>query len=208
MPATEALLAFFITSLLLALAPGPDNIFVLTQSALRGKAAGLAVTMGLCTGLIVHTSAVALGLAAIFAASSLAFTVLKLCGAAYLLWLAWQAFRTSATEITAVAGDQLTGWQLYRRGILMNITNPKVSIFFLAFLPQFADPARGSLTLQMLLLGGLFILATIVVFGGIALVSGMLGNWLSRSPAVQRLMNRLTGAIFVALALRLVLSPR
>lgn len=208
MPATEALLAFFITSLLLALAPGPDNIFVLTQSALRGKAAGLAVTMGLCTGLIVHTSAVALGLAAIFAASSLAFTVLKLCGAAYLLWLAWQAFRASATEITAVAGDQLTGWQLYRRGILMNITNPKVSIFFLAFLPQFADPARGSLTLQMLLLGGLFILATIVVFGGIALVSGMLGNWLSRSPAVQRLMNRLTGAIFVALALRLVLSPR
>lgn len=208
MPATEALLAFFITSLLLALAPGPDNIFVLTQSALRGKAAGLAVTMGLCTGLIVHTSAVALGLAAIFAASSLAFTVLKLCGAAYLLWLAWQAFRASATEITAVAGDQLTGWQLYRRGILMNITNPKVSIFFLAFLPQFADPARGSLTLQMLLLGGLFILATIVVFGGIALVSGMLGNWLNRSPAVQRLMNRLTGTIFVALALRLVLSPR
>lgn len=208
MPATEALLAFFITSLLLALAPGPDNIFVLTQSALRGKAAGLAVTMGLCTGLIVHTSAVTLGLAAIFAASSLAFTVLKLCGAAYLLWLAWQAFRASATEITAVAGDQLTGWQLYRRGILMNITNPKVSIFFLAFLPQFADPARGSLTLQMLLLGGLFILATIVIFGGIALVSGMLGNWLSRSPAVQRLMNRLTGAIFVALALRLVLSPR
>ena len=208
MPATEALLAFFITSLLLALAPGPDNIFVLTQSALRGKAAGLAVTMGLCTGLIVHTSAVALGLAAIFAASSLAFTVLKLCGAAYLLWLAWQAFRASATEITAVAGDQLTGWQLYRRGILMNITNPKVSIFFLAFLPQFADPARGSLTLQMLLLGGLFILATIVIFGGIALVSGILGNWLSRSPAVQRLMNRLTGAIFVALALRLVLSPR
>ena len=208
MPATEALLAFFITSLLLALAPGPDNIFVLTQSALRGKAAGLAVTMGLCTGLIVHTSAVALGLAAIFAASSLAFTVLKLCGAAYLLWLAWQAFRASATEITAVAGDQLTGWQLYRRGILMNITNPKVSIFFLAFLPQFTDPARGSLTVQLLLLGGLFILATIVVFGGIALVSGMLGNWLNRSPAVQRLMNRLTGTIFVALALRLVLSPR
>lgn len=208
MPATEALLAFFITSLLLALAPGPDNIFVLTQSALRGKAAGLAVTMGLCTGLIVHTSAVALGLAAIFAASSLAFTVLKLCGAAYLLWLAWQAFRASATEITAVAGDQLTGWQLYRRGILMNITNPKVSIFFLAFLPQFTDPARGSLTVQLLLLGGLFILATIMIFGGIALVSGMLGNWLSRSPAVQRLMNRLTGTIFVALALRLVLSPR
>lgn len=208
MPTIETLLAFFATSILLALAPGPDNLFVLTQSALRGKSAGLAVTLGLCTGLIVHTSAVALGLAAIFAASALAFTVLKLCGAAYLLWLAWQAFRASSKEITAVAGDQLTAWHLYRRGVLMNITNPKVSIFFLAFLPQFANPARGSLTLQMLLLGGVFILATILIFGGIALLAGMLGEWLTRSPGVQRVMNRLTGCVFAGLALKLAFSRR
>ncbi len=208
MPTLETLLTFFAASVLLALAPGPDNIFVLTQSTLRGKTAGLSVTLGLCTGLIVHTTAVALGLATIFAASALAFTVLKLCGATYLLWLAWQAFRAASTEIAAAAGDQLTVWQLYRRGILMNITNPKVSIFFLAFLPQFADPARGSLTLQMLLLGGIFILATILIFGGIALVSGTLGGWLSRSPGVQRVMNRLTGCVFAALALKLAFSER
>ena len=208
MPTSQMLLAFFATSTLLALAPGPDNLFVLTQSALRGKAAGLAVTLGLCTGLIVHTTAVALGLAAIFAASTLAFTILKLCGAAYLLWLAWQAFRASSTAFQAGTAGRLAGWQLYRRGIVMNITNPKVSIFFLAFLPQFADPARGSLTLQMLVLGVIFILATILIFGGIALLAGTLGDWLTRSPGVQRVMNRVTGTIFTALALKLAFSRR
>ena len=208
MPATETLLTFFIASLVLALAPGPDNLFVLTQSALRGRSAGLAVTLGLCTGLLVHTTAVALGLAALFAASSLAFTLLKLCGAGYLLWLARQAWRASSTSIRRAAEDRLSGWQLYRRGILMNITNPKVSIFFLAFLPQFADPTRGPLTQQLLLLGAIFIGATILIFGGIALLAGMLGAWLTRSPGLQRIMNRLTATIFVGLALKLALSER
>lgn len=208
MPATETLLTFFIASLVLALAPGPDNLFVLTQSALRGRSAGLAVTLGLCTGLLVHTTAVALGLAALFAASSLAFTLLKLCGAGYLLWLARQAWRASSTSILRAAEDRLSGWQLYRRGILMNITNPKVSIFFLAFLPQFADPTRGPLTQQLLLLGAIFIGATILIFGGIALLAGMLGAWLTRSPGLQRIMNRLTATVFVGLALKLALSDR
>jgi threonine/homoserine/homoserine lactone efflux protein len=208
MPATETLLTFFIASLLLALAPGPDNLFVLTQAALRGRSAGLAVTLGLCTGLLGHTTAVALGLAALFAASALAFTLLKLCGAAYLLWLAWQAWRASSTTALAAAEDRLGGWQLYRRGILMNITNPKVSVFFLAFLPQFADPSRGPLTQQLLLLGAIFMVATILIFGGIALLAGMLGAWLTRSPGPQRVLNRMTAVLFVGLALKLALSGR
>ena len=208
MPATETLLAFFLASLVLAVAPGPDNLFVLTQAALRGKSAGLSVTMGLCTGLLVHTTAVALGLAALFAASALAFTLLKLCGAGYLLWLAWQAWRASSTSIRTAPEDRLSGWQLYRRGILMNITNPKVSVFFLAFLPQFADPSRGPLTQQLLLLGAIFMVATILIFGGIALLAGMLGAWLTRSPGLQRIMNRLTATVFVGLALKLALSER
>lgn len=208
MPATETLLAFFLASLVLAVAPGPDNLFVLTQAALRGRSAGLAVTLGLCTGLLVHTTAVALGLAALFAASALAFTLLKLCGAGYLLWLAWQAWRASSTSIRTAPEDWLSGWQLYRRGILMNITNPKVSVFFLAFLPQFADPARGPLTQQLLLLGAIFMVATILVFGGIALLAGMLGACLTRSPGLQRIMNRLTATVFVGLALKLALSER
>jgi len=204
----DTLAIFFVTSLLLGLMPGPDNIFVLTQSVLRGPAAGLMVMIGLCTGLVVHTTAVALGVAAIFQASSLAFTALKLIGAAYLLYLAWQAFRASAAGLVASAERGLSGWQLYRRGILMNVTNPKVSIFFLAFLPQFADPARGPLAIQMLLLGGVFIVATLIVFGGVALLAGSLGQRLLRSAKAQRIITRIAGTVFVALALKLASAER
>jgi len=204
----ETLATFFMASLLLGLAPGPDNIFVLTQSALRGKAAGLLVTLGLCTGLVVHTSAVAFGVAVIFQASAIAFTVLKLLGAGYLLYLAWQAFRASAERISAGGQHQLSHAALYRRGVIMNITNPKVSIFFLAFLPQFADPARGPLTLQMLMLGGVFIVSTILVFGSIALLAGSIGQWLNRSPRIQLWMNRTAGIVFVGLALKLATVNR
>jgi threonine/homoserine/homoserine lactone efflux protein len=202
------LLGFFGVSLILGMTPGPDNIFVLTQSALRGRLAGLIVTLGLCTGLLVHTLAVSLGVAAIFQASAVAFNALKFIGAAYLLYLAWQAFRASATGIHMTQRSSLGAWQLYRRGIIMNITNPKVSIFFLAFLPQFADPARGSVTAQIMLLGGLFIIATLLVFGSIALLAGALGQRLNKSAQAERLLNRIAGTVFVALALKLATTSR
>jgi len=208
MLSTETVVTFFSAALLLALAPGPDNLFVLTQSALRGKLAGLLVMLGLCTGILVHTFAVACGVAVIFQASALAFTALKLCGAGYLLYLAWGAFRAPAESIAAGSDGGLRRGQLYRRGILMNVTNPKVSIFFLAFLPQFADPARGPISLQMVLLGGLFIVATLLVFGSIALLAGTLGGLLNRSPRIQRVMNGLAGAVFVGLALKLASAER
>lgn len=204
----DTLATFSMASVLLALAPGPDNIFVLTQSALRGKAAGLLVTLGLCTGLLVHTTAVAFGVAVIFQASAVAFTALKLFGAAYLLYLAWQAFRASSQDIAAGRSNGMSAGRLYRRGIIMNVTNPKVSIFFMAFLPQFADPARGPLTLQMLLLGGVFIVSTILVFGGIAMMAGSIGQWLTRSPKTQVVMNRAAGLVFVGLAVKLATVKR
>ncbi|MES2534364.1 MAG: LysE family translocator [Pseudomonadota bacterium] len=202
------LLSFFGVSIVLGLTPGPDNIFVLTQSALRGRLAGIIVTLGLCTGLLVHTLAVSLGVAAIFQASAMAFNALKFAGAAYLLYLAWQAFRASATGIRMTQKSSLGAWQLYRRGIIMNITNPKVSIFFLAFLPQFADPARGSVTVQIMLLGALFIIATLLVFGGIALLAGTLGQRLNKSAKAELLLNRVAGTVFVALALKLATTQR
>jgi len=204
----ESLVTFFTASVLLALAPGPDNIFVLTQSALHGKLAGLLVTLGLCTGLIVHTTAVAFGVAVIFQASALAFTALKLIGAGYLLYLAWGAWRATAARIDTRSGSGLSRGKLYRRGIIMNVTNPKVSIFFLAFLPQFADPARGALTLQMVLLGSVFILATILIFGAVALLAGTLGSWLTHSNKAQVVMNRVAGVVFVGLALKLATTGK
>lgn len=204
----ETVFAFFTASILLGLAPGPDNIFVLTQSALRGKGPGLVVMLGLCTGLIVHTIAVALGVAILFQTSALAFTALKFIGAAYLLYLAWQAFKAPAEKIQAESSGINKYRKLYGRGIIMNITNPKVSIFFLAFLPQFADPDRGPISLQMLLLGGLFILATILVFGSIALLGGTLGQVLNRSARTQKILNKIAGTVFLTLALKLATTDR
>lgn len=204
----DIVLAFFLASVLLGLSPGPDNIFVLTQSTLHGRGAGLMVTLGLCTGLIVHSLAVAFGAAALFQSSELAFSALKLAGAAYLLYLAWGAFRAPPASLSSDPVSLPGRLALYRRGIIMNITNPKVSIFFLAFLPQFADPARGPVALQILLLGGLFILATLMVFGAVAIAAGQLRGWLLTSQRVQLWINRLAAAVFVGLALRLATTQR
>jgi threonine/homoserine/homoserine lactone efflux protein len=205
---TKILLMFFTTSVLLALSPGPDNLFVMTQAAQQGRKAGLMVTFGLCTGILAHTAAVTFGLAALFAASAAAFTVLKFIGAGYLLYLAWQAFRSAAETGPLAAAERISSAALYRRGIIMNITNPKVSIFFLAFLPQFADPARGSLPLQFMQLGGIFIISTIIVFGAISLLAGAVGERFRQSAFAQKVLNRAAAGIFAGLALKLALTQR
>jgi threonine/homoserine/homoserine lactone efflux protein len=204
----EALITFIGAAFLLGLAPGPDNLFVLTQSVVRGRMAGMMVTLGLCTGLIVHSCAVAFGVAVIFQTSALAFTVLKFIGAGYLVYLAWQILRAPADKVGSNAPGAISWRRLYVRGIIMNITNPKVSIFFLAFLPQFADPARGSIPVQMLMLGGIFIGVTIVVFGSIALLAGWCAQWLNRSERNQLRLNKLAGLVFLTLALKLATTTR
>ena len=204
----NSLIVFFGASLLLALAPGPDNIFVLTQSALRGAFAGFVITLGLCTGLLVHTSLVAFGVAAIFKSSALAFAILKYIGAGYLLYMAWKAFRASPADIASGGNSERSLRLLYRRGIIMNITNPKVSIFFLAFLPQFADPNRGPIILQILLLGLVFIFAALLIFGAVCLLAGKIGDRLRRSPKTQIILNRVACLVFVGLALKLATANR
>lgn len=204
----ETVMIFFAASIALALAPGPDNIFVLTQSALHGRKAGLLVTLGLCTGLLLHTGAVSLGVAAVFQTSTLAFNILKAVGACYLLFLAWQAFRAGAVKIDEKRNVGMSWQKLFSRGVVMNISNPKVAIFFLAFLPQFADPSRGSITIQLLVFGGLFIIATLLIFGTIAWTAGLLGDWLKGSARAQKIMNRVAGTVFTGLALKLAISER
>lgn len=202
----ESLLTFLFASALLSIAPGPDNIFVLTQSALYGRRSGLLITLGLCTGLIVHTSLVAFGIAAIFQASSVAFTTLKIVGAVYLLYLAWLAFTAGTSDLESVTSTQRSGLALYQRGILMNLSNPKVSIFFLAFLPQFASLENGELAPQIFILGILFIGVALIIFGTIAMLAGTLGEWLRKSSKTQVYLNRLAGTVFVALALNLLVA--
>ncbi|WP_353234398.1 LysE family translocator [Diaphorobacter ruginosibacter] len=219
MPTVQTLLTFFGVAVLLGLSPGPDNLFVLLQSAQRGWRMGIAVVVGLCIGIIGHTTAVALGLAAVFAASEIAFDALKWCGAAYLAYLAWGAWRAPAgvqgsgdeeQQPAAPAQDApAPGFaRMVMRGVVMNLTNPKVLIFFLAFLPQFTNPALGPVAAQIFVFGAVFIVATFLVFGAIAVFSGVFGNLLLRSARGRRWLNRITAVVFVGLAVKLATSQR
>ncbi|MDX1574444.1 MAG: LysE family translocator [Methylophaga sp.] len=201
----ESLIPFTVASALLAIAPGPDNIFVMTQSTLYGKRSGILITLGLCTGLIFHTSVVALGVATLLQTSSWAFVFLRTLGAGYLLYLAWQ---TLSRPLPTLESDEtaLSDKALYLRGIFMNISNPKVSIFFLAFLPQFADINFGPVAPQIFLLGAIFGVVSLLIFSGIAMIAAEIGHLLRQNPMLQLYLSRLTALIFVLLALKLLFS--
>lgn len=218
MPSLDTLLAFFGVAIVLGLTPGPDNLFVLMQSAQHGWRTGLQVVIGLCLGIAVHTSAVALGLAAIILASPMAFTVLKLAGALYLLWLAWGAWRAptnvappnrhESSALMPAKKPHQHPLAMVGRGFVMNLSNPKVLMFFLAFLPQFASPAIGPVAPQIGILGLVFTLATLLVFGAIACFSGLFGAILQKSARTQRILNRIASLVFAGLAIRLITMQR
>lgn len=202
----QTALTFFGIALGLAVAPGPDILFVLTPSALYGARAGLVTTLGLMSGLFFHTALVAVGVAAIFQHSPTAFLLLKAAGAAYLLYLAWLSLRAGAV-LAQGKQDAFIGYAaLYRRGVFMNVTNPKVTLFFLAFLPQFCSPERGSMVMQIIQLGLLFLLATGIVIGLTALLGGRLAMWFNTSPRAQVIMHRLAALVFAGLACSLLLT--
>jgi len=205
MPPADAVMLFLFAAILISLVPGPDNVFVLAQSAMNGRLAGLFVTLGISTGLLVHTAAVSLGVAAITTSYEPVFAAIKLCGTAYLLYLAYRMFRTSDTALSPQE-TSLSAERLYLRGLFMNVANPKVMLFYLAFLPQFADPAHGSLALQLAVLGAMMALTAAVVFGVIAVGGGALGNWLHRKPGARIWIGRVAGVVIAAFALRLAVS--
>ena len=209
----ETLFVYFGLCVLLAISPGPDNIFVLLQSALHGYRTGFLIVLGLCTGLLFHTFIVTVGIAGLIAASDTAFTILKLLGAAYLLYLAWGALRAGPVKAAGEEGlttapPALSRGQFYRRGILMSMSNPKVSLFFLAFLPQFTNPAAGAIKVQLILLSALFILSAFLVFCGIVVFSGYFGQLLKKSDRAQIILNRFTALVFAGLAARLAFSTK
>jgi len=201
----ETLILFAMTSALLAISPGPDNIFVLTQSMLFGKRTGILITLGLCTGLVFHTSIVAFGVASLIQATPWAFMALKMFGAMYLLHLAWQVIKSAPQQLTG-EGEVLSDKALYLRGIVMNISNPKVSLFFLAFLPQFTHPEAGSMAAQIVLLGMVFGVISLLIFSGIAVAASQIGKALTQHPGLQQALKNITALIFVLLAVNLLFS--
>jgi threonine/homoserine/homoserine lactone efflux protein len=200
------LMLFSAAGLVLVLTPGPDMIYVLTRGIGQGKAAGLISLFGILTGSFVHAGAVALGLASLFAASPLAFDILRYAGAAYLLWLAWKAL--SGKDDFVLASQAPAGRRrIFLEALVTNLLNPKVSLFYITFMPQFVDPERGPVWLQVLLLATVLNLITFAIKGPLALAAGQVGGWLAARPAVRR-VRWLLGTVFGALALRLAWPER
>lgn len=199
---------FGAASLAVIVAPGPDNIYVLTRGVAQGREVALASAWGMCSGLLFHTTLSAVGLSAVLASSAAAFSVVKYAGAAYLIYLGVKALLSK--EEFAPSADEPTARlrSFFFRGLTMNLLNPKVAVFFLAFLPQFANPATGGAALQLLALGLTFALLSVVVFSAIALFSGILGDRLSNNPRYANTLQWLTGCVLVGLGLRLTLSGR
>ncbi|RXI44654.1 threonine transporter RhtB [Malaciobacter mytili] len=200
---------FIVASLLLCIAPGPDNIYVLTQGMTKSKKAAIITTLGLCTGLIIHTGAAAFGISMIFKTSQLAFNIVKYIGAAYLLYIAYQAFkyRNEPLDLTIKASKKDLK-ALYIKGFFMNVLNPKVSIFFLAFLPQFVSVENGNIPMQMILLGVIFMILTIIVFSIIGIAGNLLSSKLLQKPNIIKYMNIMTSFVLVSLGLKLAFSER
>ena len=198
----ETVIAFVLSSVILSLVPGPDNIYVMTNSALKGWRVGFYTTLGLCTGLIGHTFLVAIGVSVIFQTSALAFNGLKIVGACYLIYLGWLSLQSKELNISGTGKDN-SNRSYYITGVIMNLTNPKVALFFLVFLPQFVNISNDSVTIQVVLLGLLFILSALCVFSSIAFLGSFLEGYLKKSSSVNKNINKLAALVYFALAINL-----
>ena len=198
----ETIIAFVTASVVLSLVPGPDNLFVMSHSALKGWRIGFYITLGLCTGLIGHTILVAIGVSVIFQTSAIAFNGLKIIGACYLLYLAWLSVQNKELNLGGTDKNS-TNRSYYFTGVIMNLTNPKVALFFLVFLPQFVNTSNDNVTIQIFLLGLLFILSALCVFTSIAYLASFLEDILKKSKTVNKNLNLLAALIYFALAINL-----
>jgi threonine/homoserine/homoserine lactone efflux protein len=201
MPAPATLLVFAVAASVLVAIPGPNHLYIVTSSIAQGRRIGLASALGVETGTLVHVSAATVGLSALVASSAMAFNALRFAGAAYLVYLGLRALlRDEEAALDGGGTVAPSARRAYLDGVLVNVLNPKVALFFLAFLPQFVDPARGSASTQILVLGlVVFAIATTsdVLY---ALAAGALGSWLRRRPGFARVQRYLTGCIYLTLA--------
>ena len=197
----ETIITFITASVVLSLVPGPDNLFVMSNSALRGWKIGLYTTLGLCTGLIGHTILVAIGVSVIFQTSTIAFNGLKIVGAFYLVYLAWLSIQNKELNL-GKASQNSSNKSYYLTGVVMNLTNPKVAIFFLVFLPQFVN-SNNNVSSQIFLLGLLFIISAFFVFTSIAYLSSFLEGTLKKSKTINKNLNLVAALIYIALAVNL-----
>jgi threonine/homoserine/homoserine lactone efflux protein len=205
MPPASELLTFLAATLALNVTPGPDMLYVIARSVGEGRGAGVVSALGISAGTVFHTAAVVLGVSSLLVASPVAYDVLRLAGAAYLAWLGFRALRAAPRAAGEPDVEPAGLGAIFRQGVVTNVLNPKVAIFFLAFLPQFVDASRGSATAQLLLLAALFITSGTIVNVVVALLAGRARMAVRRAVATG-VLSRFTGVVFLALALRLAIS--
>jgi threonine/homoserine/homoserine lactone efflux protein len=199
-------LLFLAASIAITVAPGPDNLQVLARGISQGRAAGLVAALGFAAGISFHTTLAALGVAALLKSSPMAFEAVKLAGAAYLVWIGIKAIHSKGLSSAHERPSQPLG-VVFRQSVIGNLMNPKVTLFFIVFLPQFVNPHGGqSVMLQMFELGGVFMLQTVAVFSVFGVAAGMIGAYLKRRPRVGVWLDRLAGATFIALGIRVALK--
>ncbi len=200
------LATFMLAAGLLIVVPGPAVLYVVARSVDQGKLAGIVSVLGIALGALVHSLAAAVGITAVLAASALAFSTVKYLGAAYLIYLGITTLlkKPEAQEKLVVEPKPL--WQIFRQGFVVNLLNPKTALFFLAFLPQFADPAHGSVPLQTFILGLIFVVIALLSDSVYALLAGQLGGWLKQSQTFQQRQRYFSGLVYIALGVGTAVS--
>lgn len=197
----EILFSFVFATATLAISPGPDNIFVLTQSIVNGKKYGIATVLGLMTGCIIHTTLVAFGVSEVINQTPKLFFIIKLLGATYLLYLAYKVYKSDANISLSTEGvEQKTTAELFKKGFWMNVLNPKVTIFFLAFFPQFLFSESISKVIQFYVLGGLFIITSFLIFSSIAILAGKISNYINKDKNVGLYLKWAQIIVFIGIA--------
>jgi threonine/homoserine/homoserine lactone efflux protein len=205
---THSFLTFSLAAFILIIIPGPAVLFVIARSIEQGRLAGIVSVLGISVGAMVHATSAAVGISAIFAASAVAFSAVKYLGAAYLIYLGISTLLAKTVATGKIKVEQKPLKQIFRQGIIVNILNPKAALFFLAFLPQFADPARGSVTVQILLLGLIFVAIALLSDSMYALLAGQLREWLGKSERFQKGQKYVSGMTYIALGLVAAVSGK
>lgn len=201
----EVLISFSIATLALAISPGPDNIYVLTQSLANGTKSGIATSIGLMSGCIVHTTLLAFGISAIITASEHVFYGIKVLGACYLLYLAYKIYKSDARISWSNDAPKKSNVQLFKTGVIMNLVNPKVMIFFLAFFPGFLWDKEGNTVVQFYVLGIIFMVVSFFVFSGIALLAGHISEFIKKGKGVGVFLKWLQIVVFIGIALYIII---
>ena len=198
---------FFLSAIFLSITPGPDTIYILGRAISQEANSGTASVLGISTGVLIHTIAAAIGLSTILATSALAFKIIKLIGAVYLIYLGITLILTSKnTDLLSKNKAAANGfWKIYRQGVITNVLNPKVALFFLSFLPQFIDPNQGNVT-SFILLGLIYVFICTVWYLIFAGFSSAIAMVFKKNPVWIRTINKISGSIFVGLGLHLAFS--